>query len=312
MSKLADKQEWILRLTQLSPVMGAEVRCGDVTDIPDEVFPALKQALAEDLSLLIRGQRLTDEDLVAFGRKMGEMDVAPLAYTDNQKQRRHPEVLIVSNVTENGVAIGVLGDAEVVWHSDNSYRETPLSYSLLYAVELPPEGGETEFSNMYLAWETLPESVKSRVKSLVIKHDMTYNSAGQLRRGFAPVTDPVTAPGPHHPIVRTHPETGRHALYLGRRPNAYIPGLAVEESEGLLNYLWAHATQPEFVWSHSWKIGDVLIWDNRCLMHRRNAFDPTSRRVMHRLQFTGTRPYFDPRADARGPHPRSVFATTTS
>ena len=295
-----------LDLRRLAPALGAEVRCGDVKRLAAGDFEALRAALNDHLVLLFRDQQLTDEDQIAFGRQLGEIDVAPLAYTDDQQQRKYPEVLIISNVKENGVPIGVLGDAEVVWHSDNSYRETPLAHSLLYARELPPAGGETEFANMYLAWETLPRELQDRVRTLTIKHDLTYNSAGQLRRGFQHVTDPVTAPGPLHPIVRTHPETGHHALYLGRRPNAYIPGLPVDESERLINTLWAHATRPESVWSHTWRVGDILIWDNRCLMHRRNPFDPQSRRIMHRLQFKGGRPYYDPRAEARGRHHRSV------
>jgi taurine dioxygenase len=295
-----------LDLVPLSPVLGAEVRCGNLAELAAPAFDQLRQALNDHLLLLFRGPRLTDDELLAFGQRLGALDTAPLAFTANQQERQHPEIIVISNVKEGGVPIGVLGDAEVVWHSDNSYRETPLSYSLLHALELPPAGGETEFANMYLAWETLPADMQARIRTLTIKHDLTYNSAGQLRKGYAPVTDPVMAPGPHHPVVRTHPDTGFNTLYLGRRPNAYVCGLPVEESEALLNQLWAHATQPRFTWSHTWREGDMLIWDNRCLMHHRNPFDPGTRRVMHRLQFKGTRPYFDPRAAAKGRHPRAV------
>jgi taurine dioxygenase len=129
-----------------------------------------------------------------------------------------------------------------------------------------------------------------------------------LRRGFSHVTDPVAAPGPWHPIVRTHPHTGHDALYLGRRPNAYIQGLPVDESNALLEQLWAHATDERFAWCQRWELGDVLIWDNRCVMHRRNGFDPNARRVMHRLQFTGDRPARAAGAAAQGPHPRIATA----
>jgi len=268
----------------LSPVLGAEVRCGDARALGEEGSNLLRRALRDHLVLLLRDQRLDDEALIAFGRRFGELDVAPLAYTDAQKPREHPEVIVISNVREGGVPIGVLGDGEVVWHSDNSYRETPLAASLLHALELPPSGGNTGFLSMYRALETLPPALRKRIDTLTVKHDATYNSAGQLRRGYAPVTDVRTAPGPSHPLVRTHPETGREALYLGRRRNAYVDGLEVAASEELLDALWAHATQPAHAWHHEWRVGDVVVWDNRCAMHRRDPFDPQTRRVMHRVQ----------------------------
>ena len=289
----------------LSQVLGAEVLCGSIAQLDARGFDAIRNALLDHMVLLFRDQDITDPELIAFGRQLRELDNAPLGYTNNQKPREHEEMLIVSNVKEAGVPIGVLGDAEVVWHSDNSYRETPLSYSLLYALELPDSGGETAFANMYMAYDHLPPDIRARLSTLAIKHDMTYNSAGELRRGFEPVSDPITAPGPYHPAVRTHPETGRNTLYLGRRPNAYVCGLALDESESLLDTLWAHAAQDRFTWQHTWRKGDVLIWDNRCLMHHRKPFDPSARRVLHRLQFRGDRPNHDPRATSRGPHPRA-------
>ncbi len=292
------------RTTPLAPALGARIDGLCLDQIDDAGIDAIRAALLDHSVLLIPGQSLTDPQLIAFGRRIGELDVSPLAYVDGQRERAHPEVLIVSNVKRDGQPIGVLGDAEVVWHSDNSYRETPLSYSLLHAVELPNSGGETCFASMYLAWQTLPAELKARVAGLEIKHDMTYNSAGVLRRGFSHVTDPVSAPGPWHPVVRTHPETGYDALYLGRRPNAYVRGLAREESDALVDALWTHATDERFTWCHRWQLGDVLIWDNRCVMHRRNGFDPNARRIMHRLQFSGDRPAYQTGAAARGPHPR--------
>ena len=288
--------------------LGAEVRCGDVRALDAAGFSAVHAAWLEHLVILIRGQRLTDPELIAFGRHFGELDCAPYAKTGAEKPRDHPEVIVVSNVLENGRAIGVLRDAEVVWHSDNSYREMPLSFSALHSLEVPPSGGDTGFANMYLAYETLAPDLRQRISSATIKHDMTYNSAGDLREGFKPVDDVRDAPGPLHPIVRTHPETGYNALYLGRRPNAYIDGLAVEESEELLNALWAHATQPQFTWHHQWKAGDILMWDNRCVMHHRDPFDAGSRRVMHRIQGKGDKPVL--RADARQTaHPRSALVS---
>jgi taurine dioxygenase len=290
----------------LAPALGAEVSCGDVRALDDVAFKQVYQALLGNLVIRIRGQQLTDPELIAFGARLGELDFAPLAKTGKEKARPHPEIIVISNVMENGQAIGVLRDAEVVWHSDNSYRDRPLSYSALYALEVPPQGGNTGFANMYLALETLDPALRKKVEDRTLKHDMTYNSAGDLREGFQPVGDVRDAPGPSHPIIRTHPETGCNALYLGRRPNAYINGLPVAESEELLNALWAHATQEKFTWRHEWKVGDLLIWDNRCVMHHRDPFDGGYRRVMHRIQCAGDKPALQ--SGAQEHHPRSAIA----
>ncbi len=284
--------------------LGAEVRCGDLRHIDAARVKRIARALLDHLIVVIRGQTLTDPEFIAFGRQLGTLDFAPLAKTGNEKARPHPEIIVVSNVMENGVPIGVLRDAEVVWHSDNSYREVPLSYSALYALEIPPAGGDTGFANMYSALDTLPGSLRRRIEGRTIKHDLTYNSAGDLRDGFQPVSDVRDAPGPSHPIIRTHPETGCDALYLGRRPNAYVDGLSVAESEELLNALWAHATQQRFTWRHRWRVGDIVIWDNRCAMHHREPFDGGHRRVMHRIQCAGDRPSYTP--GAKPHHPRAT------
>jgi len=292
-----------LSVVPTGAALGAEVRCGDLRALDDAGIAAMRKAWLENLVIVIRGQTLSDPELIAFGQRLGELDTAPLAKTGNEKARAYPEVIVVSNVMEDGKPIGVLRDAEVVWHSDNSYRDIPLSFSALYALEIPTHGGDTGFANMYLALETLPATLRQRVATLTIKHDMTYNSAGDLREGFKPVADVREAPGPHHPIVRTHAETGYNALYLGRRPNAYVGGLPVAESEQILDALWAHATQPKFAWHHQWRAGDLLLWDNRCVMHYRAPFDGGSRRVMHRIQGKGDKPV--QRADANtAPHPR--------
>jgi taurine dioxygenase len=145
---------------------------------------------------------------------------------------------------------------------------------------------------MYLAYENLPAHLKERVEGLQCKHDSSRNSTGGLRRGHPENTTPRDAPGAVHPLVRTHPVTGRNALFLGRRLNAYIVGLEPDESEKLLDTLWAHATKPEYTWYQEWKLGDLILWDNRCVMHRRNAFDGAQRRIMHRTQLAGDKPVF--------------------
>jgi taurine dioxygenase len=165
-----------------------------------------------------------------------------------------------------------------------SYLTNPPQASVLYALEVPAEGGDTYFCNMYRAYESLPGSLQRRISGLMLKHDATYNSGGNVRQGVTPGDDPVTSPGVYHPLVRRHRETGRPALFLGRRRNAYVRGLALAESEALLDELWSHAIPSEFTWRHEWEVGDVVLWDNRCTMHRRDPFDPSSRRILHRTQ----------------------------
>ena len=152
----------------------------------------------------------------------------------------------------------------------------------------PPEaGGNTHFANMFAAFETLPMELKNAVEGKIAVHDASRNSAGMLRKGYKDVTDVRDTVGAHHPLVRTDPTTGCKALFLGRRPNAYVLGLNVAESDALLDALWAHATQPRFAMCHEWKVGDLLMWNNLSVLHRRDPFDPKTRRVMHRSQIKG-------------------------
>jgi taurine dioxygenase len=162
---------------------------------------------------------------------------------------------------------------------------------MLYALEVPPSGGDTGFVNMYAAYESLPPTLKRRVEGLQLKHDGTYNSGGYVRLGVEAKDDPVTSVGAVHPLVCKHPESGRQVLYLGRRRNAYIVGLPLTESEALLDEIWSYADRDELTWYNHWCAGDLVLWDNRCTMHRRNAFDANARRIMHRTQIKGeTRP----------------------
>jgi taurine dioxygenase len=271
--------------------LGAEIRDVDLTKLSSEDFAAIHRAWLDHLVVFFRAQQLTDTDLIAFSRRFGDLDIAPVQETGRRFVEGYPEIYVVSNVIENGVPIGSLGAGEAVWHTDMSYLADPPKASMLYALEIPPAGGSTYFCDMYRAWEVLPTSLKQRIEILRLKHDATYNSGGYVRHGLTAVDDPVNSPGTYHPLVCTHPETGRRALYLGRRRNAYIDGLPPAESEALLDDLWSYATQAEGIWGHQWQVGDVVLWDNRCTMHRRDPFDPESRRILHRTQIKGeTRP----------------------
>ena len=256
----------------------------------DTTFKLILDAWSQHLVLRFRGQSLSDPQLEQFSARLGALDRAP-QYTAGTEVTVNSEfVTVISNVVQNGKPIGDLGNAEALWHTDMSYNEVPPMASALYALEIPPTGGETGFCNMYLAYETLPATLKKRVESLQCKHDASRNSTGGLRRGQPEVSRPRDAPGAVHPIVRTHPVTGRNALFLGRRLNGYIMWLAPEESEALLDELWAHSTRPELTWYQEWQLGDLILWDNRCVMHRRNAFDGSQRRIMHRTQLAGDKP----------------------
>lgn len=280
-----------LEVVPSGAALAAEVRGIDLRHINDAEFAAIHQAWLDHLVLLLRDQTLTDEHLIAFSRRFGDLDWAPVQETGRRFVEGYPEIYVVSNVIENGVPIGSLGAGEAVWHTDMSYIPAPPKASMLYALEIPPAGGNTGFCNMYLAYEALPPDLKRRVHGLSIKHDGTYNSGGYVRQGITPTDDPVTSPGAVHPLVCTHPETGRRALYLGRRRNAYITGLPLAESEALLDEIWSYATRDEFTWYNVWRTGDVVLWDNRCTMHRRDPFDASSRRILHRTQIKGeTRP----------------------
>lgn len=268
--------------------LGAEIRGVDLNALDDRAFAELHQAWLDHSVLLIRGQTLSDAALIGFSRRFGDLDLAPIQETGRRFVEGLPELYIVSNVVKDGAPIGSLGNGEAVWHTDMSYIEVPPQASALYALEVPPTGGDTSFVNMYAVYDALPADLKARIATLHVKHDGTYNSGGFLRQGVTPTDDPRTSPGTLHPLVYRHPETGRPALYLGRRRNAYIAGLALDESEALLDLLWDHVDGDRFGWTNVWQAGDLVLWDNRCTMHRRDSFDPASRRVMHRTQIKGT------------------------
>src|SRR5262245_44069462 len=219
--------------------LAAEVRGVDLRYLDDKTFGRLVDAWHQHSVLLVRGQSLSDQDLIAFSRRFGDLDWAPIQENGRRFVEGLPEIYIVSNVKVKGESIGSLGDGEAVWHTDMSYLDMPPKASLLYSLEVPPTGGNTSFCTMYGIYEALSPELKRRIAGLKIKHDGTYNSGGYVRQGVTPTDDPRTSPGAVHPLVCTHPKTGRRMLYLGRRRNAYLDGLELAESEALLNELWS-------------------------------------------------------------------------
>ncbi|WP_020696037.1 TauD/TfdA dioxygenase family protein [Reyranella massiliensis] len=259
----------------------------------DTTFERIAEAWAKHLVLRFSGQKLDDHILMAFSARFGELDRVPVAAASLDRADSdvvadaRDWVAVISSVKKDGKAVGSLGSYELVWHTDMSYNPLPPRASLLYALEVPPDGGNTGFLNMYESYETLPAELKRAVDGKTCIHDSSRNSAGELRRGFQSTLDVRRTPGAVHPLVRLHPVTKRKALFLGRRPGAYVHGLSVEESEALLDAVWVHATQERFAWYQKWRAGDLVLWDNRCVMHRRDAFDESLRRLMHRTQIVG-------------------------
>jgi taurine dioxygenase len=279
-----------LAIKTLDAPLGAEV---SGIDLAGPVSPGdiatIEDAWRERLVVVFHDQSLSDPQLIAFSRNFGELDLPGPNPYGKPFLESHPELNVISNVVQDGKPIGNLGDGEAVWHADMTYVEVPPKAAMLHALEVPPPqaGGSTYFADMFLAYATLPADLKQAADGRVAVHDASTNSAGMLRKGYQTVTDVRQTVGAHHPLVRTEPRTGRKALFLGRRPNAYVVGLEVADSDALLDALWVHATQPQFTMCHRWKVGDLLMWNNLSVLHRRDPFDPTTRRVMHRSQIKG-------------------------
>jgi taurine dioxygenase len=283
-----------IEIRPLPEAGGAEVQCGPIQNIDDEIFGEIHQAWLDHLVLVLPDQRITDPEFTAFGRRFGPLKSASISPRDGQPRDAEdgPDVHVVSNVTENGVPIGILGSGDVAWHTDMVSFLVPPTATLLHALEVPSSGGDTLFMNMYVAWETLTEDVKRRIAGLTIKHEVLSHSSG-------------AGTGASHPIVCTHPDSGCNALFLGARENTFVNELPRSESDDLLKCLWAHVMQWRFIWRHRWRPGDVVVWDNRCVAHARQAFEPSARRILHRIQVQGrVRPHTAPDALLRHVHRR--------
>lgn len=293
--------------------LGAEVQDVDLTKIDDATFRMIHEQWLEHLLLVFRGQKFVVQDLVNLVRRFGTPVTSSNLHKRDLEERTAnkvfnlpPEVTVVTNLRENDKPVGILGDGEVVWHSDFSFKEEPTAARMLLAVEVPPSelGGHTYFVNCYAAYDTLSDEMKKRILGKTIKQANIVDTAMQVRPGASLDMDVRDIPGPSHPIISTHPETGRNMLFLGRRHSAYVNGCTLEESEALLNELWAHCTQSRFAYEHHWAVGDVVVWDNRATLHRRDAFNSQSRRVLYAAQVEGHRPYEAPDALSLPPHAR--------
>ena len=280
-----------IRVVPTEGALGADIVGVDLAEpLDDGAFRRIEDAWHEHLVLRFRGQALDDDALAAFSRRFGALDMAPTGRGGKPFNPDRPEITVVSNLVVEGRPVGALGNSELVWHQDMTYNAIPPKASLLYGVEAPETGGATHFCNLYKAHDALPDDLRRRIAGLSCKHDATRASDGGLRHGYEAHYSNAERPGAVHPLVLAHPATGRRALCVGRRPGAWIVGLADAESDALLDEIWAHIERSAFTWTQRWRPGDLVIWDNRCTLHRRDALEPGSRRHMHRTQVRDTAP----------------------
>jgi taurine dioxygenase len=279
-----------VRTRAITSAFGVEVLGVELPKLSDAEFAELFALWKTNGVMLVRGQQaMTDAQFEAFSKRFGELDPPPNQGVGRKNVPGFPNLYVVSNeVDKSGDPLGALGYSEAVWHTDMSYLPVPPIASMLWSLRLPAWGGNTWAVSMCAAYENLPGDLKERAKKLQIKHDGTRDSGGNVRKGVVDDPNPQTAKGQPHPAVIRDPGSGRPALFLGRRPRAYVMGLAIEESEALLDELWKHAIQPRNVYEHKWQLGDVLIWSNYSTMHRRDEFDKDTIRRMHRSQIKGT------------------------
>jgi taurine dioxygenase len=272
-----------LGVRPLSSALGAEILGLDLRDdIDARVFAQIRDAWHQNLVIVLRGQYMSEEDQVRFAEKFGP----PAVIHTKQFVRNHPAVMLISNIREDGKPIGALPDGEMHFHTDQCHQERPAMASMLYALEVPRAGGNTLFANGYTAYETLPPEIKRRIDGRKALNAYDHETAATKRATRLTQSVPSYA----HPVVRTHPATGRKALYVNRLMTVRIEGLPAQESDNLLAMLFDHQERREFIYEHVWRVGDLVIWDNRCTLHARTDFSPDERRLMRRVTILGEKP----------------------
>ncbi len=280
-------------IRDLPGVLGAEILNLDLAQpLSDGDFLSIRNRLAERAVLVFRDQEaLTPDQQIAFSRRFGPLEIH---VQHHFHLAGHPEILIISNVVENGKPLG-LGDAGRYWHSDLSYMALPSLGSLLHSKAWPAEGGDTVFVNMVAAYEALPDDVKARIDGLSAEHSYLARNAkqqklnGDLRPGLT-AEQAARVPPVVHPVVRVHPESGKRALFVSEGFTTHILGLPEDESNALLAMLYAHSTEPRFQYRHKWQPHDMIFWDNRQTLHLATGCPPELRRTLYRTTVQGDAP----------------------
>jgi taurine dioxygenase len=274
----------------LSKHIGAEIRGLDLREKPDEeTIRAIYRAWLDHLVIVFPGQTLSQEDLLRVTGYFGELGELsrPAKYFPKGYSRLLPGIMLISNIRENGEPIGALPDGEMMFHHDMIHAEVPSKATLLYSVEIPSTGGNTLFASGYAAYDALDPAIRDRLEGRKAVHHYNY---GSTQRGDSRGT--VAFAECAHPVFRTHEDTGRKAVYVNRLMTVGVADMPTSESEPLLNAVFDHAEKRDFVYEHVWRVGDLLLWDNRCSSHARTDFPSSERRLMLRTTVKGTvRPY---------------------
>jgi taurine dioxygenase len=275
-----------MNISDITVQIGSLIDDVDLRVVTEAEVGSLRSALTERGVLVCRGQTLSPEDLVAFARKFG-----PVEYRvrDDFQLPGNPDVYVISNIVENGKPLGNPNDG-FAWHTDLSFLEHPTAFTFLYAIETPPEGGNTEFASAAVSFDQLSDSEKHQYSGIAVRH--SYEMLHATRKNVRPLTaeELHTMPDVVHPLVRTHPETGRKALYLG--PDTSLPlDMEPESGAALIHALMDRTTQPDQVYAHVWRPGDLVVWDNHTMVHRATEYARDRyRRLMHRVTVRGERP----------------------
>jgi taurine dioxygenase len=278
-----------LTVTPLSNACGAEISGVDLTrELSDATVQAIKHAWGEHLVLVFRGQSITQEQQLRFASYFGELGdrkQAPQALRERAEgiHQDHKKILLVTNIKVDGQPIGAFGDGEFWFHIDSGYTPRPYKYTFLYALELPSHGGNTLFGNMYKAYEAVPAALKERLKGKKALHIHEYKRAEKADLS----ADISNIPHHYHPVFITHPDTGRKTLFVDRLMTARIEGFPPHESDAILEELYAIGERKEFIFEHEWRLGDFLMWDNRCTIHARTDFPKGARRLLRRCTVEG-------------------------
>lgn len=274
----------------LSKHIGAEIRGIDLrTTLDADTIKQIHQAWLNHSVLLFRNQSFSQEDLLRVTGYFGELAplTRPAKFFPKGYARLLPNIMMISNIRENGETIGALPDGEMHFHHDQIHSEVPHNGTLLYSLEVPSYGGDTLFASGYAAYDTLDPAIKSQLAGRRAFHHYNYGSTVRGdSRGVEAFSQAV------HPVFRTHDETGRKAIYVNRLMTMRIEDLPEAESDALLRALFDHSEKPEFIYRHVWRVGDLIVWDNRCSMHARDDFPSDQRRLMLRTTVIGTqKPY---------------------